>query len=123
MILSSYLKEGEGFIMVYSITSRKSFESIANHYMTLLSSAKEEDDFNQPMVLCGNKSDLEKQREVSTEEATNYANTIQASFFEASALTGKNVPDVFSQVVRNIRIVREKHPKPARLRRGSCELL
>ena len=51
---------------------------------------------NVPVVIVGNKLDLEDERKVSTEEGRAFAQSIKASFIETSAKTGTNVRDTFS---------------------------
>lgn len=58
-----YLRAGEGFILVYSITSRRSFEDMTEIHQQILR-VKDRDCF--PAVIVGNKCDLEHQRQVST---------------------------------------------------------
>ena len=59
-----YMRTGEGFLLVYSITSRQSFEEILTFQQQILR-VKDKDYF--PMIVVGNKCDLEGEREVSTE--------------------------------------------------------
>ena len=59
-----YMRSGEGFLLVYSITSRQSFEEI-QQFQSLILRVKDKDYF--PMILVGNKCDLEDEREVSVE--------------------------------------------------------
>lgn len=59
-----YMRTGEGFLLVYSITSRQSFEEIITFQQQILR-VKDKDYF--PMIVVGNKCDLESEREVSTE--------------------------------------------------------
>jgi hypothetical protein len=56
-----YLRSGEGFLLVYSITSRDSFEFVTQLYREILR-AKDKDSF--PVVLVATKSDLEFERQV-----------------------------------------------------------
>jgi len=56
-----YMRTGEGFILVYSITARESFEEINQFHQQILR-VKDKDNF--PMVLVGNKCDLEYERQV-----------------------------------------------------------
>jgi len=58
-----YMRTGEGFLLVYSITSRQSFEEIITFQQQILR-VKDKDYF--PMIVVGNKCDLESEREVST---------------------------------------------------------
>jgi GTPase KRas len=59
-----YMRTGEGFLLVYSITSRQSFEEILTFQQQILR-VKDKDYF--PIIVVGNKCDLEIEREVSTE--------------------------------------------------------
>ena len=59
-----YMRTGEGFLLVYSITSRTSFEEIQSFQQQILR-VKDRDYF--PMILVGNKCDLEGERQVSFE--------------------------------------------------------
>src|ERR1700710_2803691 len=59
-----YMRTGEGFLLVYSITSRQSYEQILVFQQQILR-VKDKDYF--PIIVVGNKCDLEHEREVSTE--------------------------------------------------------
>ena len=59
-----YMRTGEGFLLVYSITSRQSFEEIITFQQQILR-VKDKDYF--PMIVVGNKCDLEAEREVPME--------------------------------------------------------
>ena len=56
-----YIRTGEGFILVYSITSRDSFQEIDGFHKQILQ-VKKQDNF--PMVIVGNKCHLEYERQV-----------------------------------------------------------
>lgn len=62
-----YMRTGEGFLLVYSITSRQSFEEITTFQQQILR-VKDKDYF--PMVVVGNKCDLEGEREVTRQGAS-----------------------------------------------------
>jgi GTPase KRas protein len=59
-----YMRTGEGFLLVYSITSRESFDEIRTFQQQILR-VKDKDIF--PMVVVGNKLDLASERKVSVE--------------------------------------------------------
>lgn len=59
-----YMRTGEGFLLVYSITSRESFDEIVTFQQQILR-VKDKDYF--PIIVVGNKCDLEADRKVSTE--------------------------------------------------------
>ena len=56
-----YMRTGEGFLLVYSITSRNSFEEITTFHQQILR-VKDKDSF--PVVVVANKCDLEYERQV-----------------------------------------------------------
>lgn len=57
-----YMRTGEGFLLVYSITSRQSFDEIQTFQQQILR-VKDRDYF--PIIIVGNKCDLDGEREVS----------------------------------------------------------
>jgi GTPase KRas protein len=59
-----YMRTGEGFLLVYSITSRSSFEEIITFQQQILR-VKDKDYF--PVIVVANKSDLEGERQVSSQ--------------------------------------------------------
>jgi len=95
-----YMRTGQGFILVYAITSRSSFDEIASFRDQIL---RVKDKDRVPMVLVGNKCDLEAERQVTTGEGTDLARSFSAPFFESSAKTRVNVEESFYELVREIR--------------------
>lgn len=57
-----YMRTGEGFLLVYSITSRQSFEEIMTFQQQILR-VKDKDYF--PIIIVGNKCDLDGERQVT----------------------------------------------------------
>lgn len=95
-----YMRCGEGFIICYSITDRQSFEE-AVEYRKLISKVRNSDDI--PIVLVGNKFDLQSARKVSQEEGQALARQYGCPFFETSATLRYYVDDTFHTLVREIR--------------------
>ncbi|KFA61923.1 hypothetical protein S40285_02833 [Stachybotrys chlorohalonatus IBT 40285] len=95
-----YMRTGEGFLLVYSITSRQSFEEITTFQQQILR-VKDKDYF--PMVVVGNKCDLEGDREVSRSEGEALARSFGCKFIETSAKSRINVDKAFYDIVREIR--------------------
>ena len=54
------------------------------------------------LVLVGNKSDLQDQRQVSVREAQDYAESRQIMYFELSARTGNNITYTFNEVAKKL---------------------
>lgn len=97
-----FIRGCEGVILVYSITSRKSFDSVK----ALYDQVRRIRDGNQvPIFLVGSRRDLEARRQVATIEAVVLAAKLRLGepFREVSAKTGENVDEVFHSVVREIR--------------------
>jgi len=95
-----YMRTGQGFLIVYSIISNLSFEEMDKFREEILQ-VKDKDDV--PIVIVGNKTDLEHLRQVSTQDGQSYAKRHRIPFFEVSAKTRVNVEEAFTEVVRQIR--------------------
>eukprot|EP01103_Thecamoeba_quadrilineata_P006312 TRINITY_DN16037_c0_g1_i1.p1 TRINITY_DN16037_c0_g1~~TRINITY_DN16037_c0_g1_i1.p1 ORF type:complete len:205 (-),score=38.49 TRINITY_DN16037_c0_g1_i1:177-740(-) len=96
----SYMRAGKGFLIVYSITARNSWEEALQMRAKILE-VKDADEF--PMVVCGNKKDLAQNRQVPEAEAGAKCKSLGLPFYETSAKTRENVESVFHQLVREIR--------------------
>jgi GTPase KRas protein len=99
-----WMLDCEGFLILYSITSRPSFEQVSVFIDQCLR-VKDKDVL--PMVIAGNKVDLEDEREVSTQEGKDLVGAKGALFFEMSAKTRVNIEEVFHGMVREIRAGRK----------------
>lgn len=126
-ITRSYYRGAAGCLLVYDVTSRKSFENVR----TWLGDVREHADPNLTCILVGNKTDLcepspadsdtpsssppksthskssstsssQPKRRVSTEEAQRFAQENGLLFVEASAKSGVNVERAFEQAARDI---------------------
>ena len=95
-----YMRSGEGFVIMYSITDRQSFREASLAKKQIERVRRSED---IPMVLVANKIDLESKREVTTEEGQALAQEFDCPFFETSAALRHFVDDVFHTLVRRIR--------------------
>lgn len=95
-----YMRTGEGFLLVYSITSRQSFEEILVFQQQILR-VKDKDYF--PIIVVGNKCDLESDRQVSEADGEALARSFSCKFIETSAKSRINVDNAFYDIVREIR--------------------
>ncbi|CAE1232859.1 MRAS [Acanthosepion pharaonis] len=96
-----YMRTGDGFLLVYSVTDRHSFESIKNFHTQILR-VKDRDSY--PMLLVANKVDLVHQRKVSEDQGRELAAHLNINYIETSAKDPPlNVDAAFHQVVRIIR--------------------
>ncbi|XP_061688283.1 ras-related protein O-RAL-like [Syngnathoides biaculeatus] len=99
-IRDNYFRSGEGFLLVFSITEQESFAATSEFREQILR-VKEEDAI--PMLLVGNKSDLEERRKVSVDEAAAKVNEWGVQYVETSAKTRANVDKVFFDLMREVR--------------------
>jgi len=95
-----YINAGHGFILVYSITSRASFDGVQELRKKILQ-VKDVDTY--PMVLVGNKCDLEKEREVPLSDGEDLARKWDIPMIETSAKARIHIEEGFHEVVRLIR--------------------
>lgn len=94
-----YMRTGEGFLLVYSVTSRTSFEE-THAYLQQIQRVKEG---YTPVLVVGNKADLEIERQVSYEEGAQLCKQLGVPFMETSAKERVNVEQAFYELVRLIR--------------------
>ena len=102
------MREGKGFLLVYSITSRATFDEVAMLRDKILRTKDDENGENIPIVLAGNKCDLEDQRDVTKAEAEKFAKDCNMTFMETSARDKINNVDCFYKVVQLIREMEDK---------------
>lgn len=95
-----YIRTGQGFLIVYSVASRSSFDAVTNFRDQILR-VKDEDEY--PMIILGNKCDLENEREVQTNDGKDLSKSLGCPFLETSAKARINVEEAFYEVVREIR--------------------
>lgn len=117
-----YMRTGEGFLLVFSVTDRSSFDEISKFQIQILR-VKDKDEF--PMILVGNKSDLENERTVTNAEASELAKKMKVGYTETSAKLRTNVESSFYDLVRCIRRSNETNDqsvKPIK-KKSKCTIL
>ncbi|CAD8144847.1 unnamed protein product [Paramecium octaurelia] len=97
-ITRSYYRSSAAAIIVYDITKRNSFENVVKW----LDDARENGNKQITFLLVGNKNDLEQERQVSFEEAKQFAQDNEIGFMETSAKTNYNVDQMFTKLAEII---------------------
>eukprot|EP00767_Chilomastix_cuspidata_P001978 gnl/Chilomastix_cuspidata/210.p3 GENE.gnl/Chilomastix_cuspidata/210~~gnl/Chilomastix_cuspidata/210.p3 ORF type:complete len:197 (+),score=108.52 gnl/Chilomastix_cuspidata/210:1-591(+) len=97
----TYMKEGKGIILVYSIVSLTSFDECDDIHEQVLR-IKECPPDKILMTLVGNKCDLEDERQVTAEQGQEKAAAWGCDFLETSALDGTNVAKLFEDIARRM---------------------
>lgn len=95
-----YMRTGEGFLLVYSLTSHESYEETITFHEQIL---RVKDCERFPMVIVANKSDLVSERQVLSSEGSDLARGFNCPFMETSAKKRTNVDEAFFTLVREIR--------------------
>lgn len=100
---SQYMRQGQGFILVYSITDANSFQKCREFYDEVQRAKGGKD--NVVLVLVGNKCDLKDDRQVSPDDGRKCAESEFQTplFFETSAKDNINIQEVFFQLIKRIR--------------------
>lgn len=104
-----WIRDSEGCILVYSVSSRSSFSRIKRfHYQIMkVKESVISPSSATPVMLVGNKADRVREREVSTQEGHALARELGCEFVEASAKNCINVDKAFHDVVRILRRQRQ----------------
>jgi len=98
-MLDTWINSADGFILVYSIDNKESFQSTKTRYERIL---KLKEGQKVSIVVVGNKCDLDDRRQVSRDEAEKYCKSNNINFLEASALNTINVKETFLLVARGL---------------------
>lgn len=97
-ISSSYYRSADGVILVYDVNSPESYAHIKDWYDEIYKYRNSSE--NIPMILVGNKNDLEQK--VSTSLGKSFADLCKIKFTECSALHNEGMSDVFVQIAEEI---------------------
>ena len=97
-LIKNYYKGTNGVLLIFDITNRDSFNKIDFWLQDLRDNADNID--NIFIYLIGNKIDLEEKRQVSFEEANEYANKKNMKYLEVSAKTGQNIKKLFEEMIK-----------------------
>ena len=94
-----YIKNGRGFLVIFSLTSWQSFLDVRTVREQIVR-VKGTD--NVPICLIGNKCDASLQRQVTPEDALALAQSWMCPYIETSAKFSINGNDTFAEIVREI---------------------
>ncbi|XP_026500104.1 ras-like protein 2 [Nymphalis io] len=119
-----YMRSGEGFLLVFSVADHASFDELFKFHKQILR-VKDRDEF--PMLMVGNKADLEHQRVVTLDEAQALSRQLKVPYIECSAKARMNVDQAFHELVRLVRRFQEAeriHIKSDnRIKKKKCTIL
>jgi len=115
-----YMKNGQGFVLVYSIIAQSTFNDLPELREQIL---RVKDSDHVSMILVGNKCDLAEQRVISTGQGEELARKFGGCpFLEASAKNKINVDALFFDLIRQISRKSPSAPTKEK-KKGGCVLL
>lgn len=98
-LVQLFLRGTQGFIFVYDITNRKSFEELENWMKIAYESVSRE---STKSIIVGNKSDLYLESQVSEEEARDLAMRIGVRLYLSSAKENNGIQNIFETLINEI---------------------
>lgn len=100
-LAKSYVRGANGCVLLFDVTNRATFEVVSEWvriYRDYTGAQTEADN----IVLAGNKTDLQANRQVAREEAEEKARELGAVYFETSAKTGEEVDAAFLALAKEM---------------------
>ena len=98
-MIDMWIGFGEGFLFVYAINDKESFELLKGKHDRILKGKRQ---VKCPILLVGNKKDLENERQVSQDEAKSLADKWEASYIETSAKNNDKCKEAFEMLAKQI---------------------
>lgn len=105
-ITASYYRNSSGMIIVYDVTNHSTFDKISDWVEEVRRFAPD-----VPLLLVGNKCDLDDKRQVTFEEGKELSEKLHTFFFETSAKTAYNINKIFDELSRELIVDLQKKPK------------
>ena len=105
-INEQYYQKADGILLVFDIANESSFNKIKNYYIEKI---KEKCKMGIPIILLGNKTDLEDKREVSQEEAIDLSIKEEYIYKESSCVKNENVADAFETIIEMWNLYNKKN--------------
>jgi small GTP-binding protein len=97
-ITNAYYKGAKGAFIVFDLSKKETFQNCDKW----LSELNANTDSDVTVILIGNKCDLEREREVSREEAEAKAGHYSIAYIETSALQALNIDKAFNTMIEGM---------------------
>ncbi|CAM9646607.1 unnamed protein product [Phaeothamnion confervicola] len=98
-LTTSFFKRAEGFVMVFDVTNRQSFDNVRRWMNDISEQGKKESD----IVVCGNKCDATSRQVSEKIEAATLCKEFQVPYVETSAKENINVDSVFGSLAAKVK--------------------
>ena len=103
----TYYRKAFGILLLFDVTKKSSFMACKNY----LEEVRNNSDKKCVIYLVGNKIDLENEREVSKEEAINFAKIENIKYIETSAVKNMKVNEAFTSLLNNIYQIKKENDR------------
>ena len=100
-LTASFFRNAEGVVIAYDVTNSESFDNLKFWISSIKTNLFEKNIFI-PIIIIGNKIDLEDMREISKDVASTFAKENKFKYFETSAKTGEGVDEAFRDLVNQV---------------------
>ena len=97
----NYFRNAEGVVLAYDVTNSESFENLKFWINSIKSNLGEKNIFI-PIIIIGNKIDMEDMRDITKEDASKFAKENNYKYFETSAKTGEGVDEAIRDLVNQV---------------------
>ena len=97
----SFFRNAEGVVIAYDVTKSESFDNLKFWISSIKTNLFEKNIFI-PIIIIGNKIDLEDMREITKDVASAFAKENKFKYFETSAKTGEGVDEAFRDLVNQV---------------------
>lgn len=102
-LATGYMKSADGFLVCFDLTSESTLENVTYWINSIKNTARK----NASMLIIGNKSDLNEDREVTTEQGKQFAAKNGIDYLETSSKMHIGVDEAFETLVKKILEQRE----------------
>ena len=113
---ANFCWDSDGAFIFYDITDKNSFQSIGDLAKLFRGKTSQ----NSPIIILGNKTDLEDERTVSYDEGKKKAEDLNASFFEVNKDDKKTIFEAFGKMIELVKKKWEDDKKIKKEDGGSC---
>ena len=119
-MMDMWISFGEGFLLVFAINDAESFELLKEKQKRVL---KGKHGVKCPILLVGNKQDLENERQVNYSEAKEMADKWGIEYIETSAKTNFNCKEAFEMLAQKIVQKKGKNSGKGGKSRTCCNII
>ena len=97
-LTQNYFRNAEGVLLAFDVTNEESFNNLKDWINSIKINMEAKNIF-LPLIVVGNKIDMENERDITKEDAENFASENKYKYFETSAKTGEGVDEAVKELI------------------------